>query len=144
MAAAPTLGPVTAIQAMTPAFERTKKQLFQPFRFSHWWRLALTSLLAGELGSGGNWGNIPDWKGAGRAGKGDEFFFLAPPPWGDWQLFLPVLAAAVVLGLVLLAPAALFLVANILNELGVGFLYAPVEALISEPGRVRPQRRRSH
>ncbi len=47
MAAAPTLGPITAVQAMTPALERTKQQLFLPFRFSHWWRLALTSLLAG-------------------------------------------------------------------------------------------------
>lgn len=40
-----------------------------------------------------------------------------------------------VLGLVLLAPAAMFLLANILNELGIVFLYAPVDALISESHR---------
>ncbi len=102
MAAAPTLGPVTAIQAITPAFERTKQQLFLPFRFSHWWRLALTGLLAGEMGSGGNWGNLGDWNGPKGSGKADEFFFLAAPPWGDWQLYLPLLAAGVVLGLLLM------------------------------------------
>lgn len=102
MAAAPTLGHITAIEAMTPAFERTKKQLFQPFRFSYWWRLALTSLLAGEMGSGGgNWSNLGDLSGPGRSGKSDEFFFLAAPPWADWQLYLPLIAALVVLGLVL-------------------------------------------
>lgn len=48
----------------------------------------------------------------------------------------PSPSRAAVLGLVLLAPAALFLLANILKDgLGIGFLYAPVEALISEPHR---------
>lgn len=47
----------------------------------------------------------------------------------------PSPSRATVFGLVLLAPAALFLLANILNEFGVGFLYAPVEALISDPRR---------
>lgn len=43
---------------------------------------------------------------------------------------------AALLGLVLAAPAALFLLANILKDgLGIGFLYAPVEALLSEPNR---------
>ena len=42
---------------------------------------------------------------------------------------------AALLGLILAAPAALFLLANLLNELGIGFFYAPVEALISEPYR---------
>ena len=96
MAAAPTPGPVTAIQAITPAFERTKQQLFLPFRFSRWWRLALTALLAGEMGSGGNWGNLGDWNGTKGSGKADEFFFLAAPPWGDWQLYLPLIVAAVI------------------------------------------------
>jgi hypothetical protein len=36
------------------AFEHTKRQLFKPFRFGQWARLAIVGLLAGELGSGGN------------------------------------------------------------------------------------------
>ncbi len=47
----------------------------------------------------------------------------------------PSPSRAALLGLILAAPAALFLLANLLNELGVGFFYAPVEALISEPHR---------
>jgi hypothetical protein len=47
----------------------------------------------------------------------------------------PSPSRAALLGLILAAPAALFLLANLLNELGVGFFCAPVEALISEPHR---------
>jgi MFS family permease len=101
MAAAPTIGPITAVQAMTPAFERTKQQLFRPFRFSHWWRLALTALLAGEMSSGGNWGNSGNWNVPGRAGKGKDFFLLAAPPWMEWHDYLGVIVAVVALGLLL-------------------------------------------
>jgi hypothetical protein len=44
----------SAVDAIYPAFEHTKKQLFQPFRVAQWTKLALVGLLAGELGSG--WG----------------------------------------------------------------------------------------
>jgi hypothetical protein len=43
----------SAVDAITPALEHTKKQLFQPFRLGQWTRLALVGLLAGELGSSG-------------------------------------------------------------------------------------------
>ncbi len=46
---------LSAIDAITPAFEHTKQQLFQPFRLSQWWRLAVVGFLAGELGSGGGY-----------------------------------------------------------------------------------------
>jgi hypothetical protein len=41
------------VDAIYPAIEHTKKQLFQPFRFGQWTKLALVGLLAGELGSSG-------------------------------------------------------------------------------------------
>jgi hypothetical protein len=43
----------SAVDAISPAFEHTKRQLLQPFRFGQWARLALVGLLAGELSSGG-------------------------------------------------------------------------------------------
>ena len=46
------------MDAISPAFEHTKQQLLQPFRFGQWTRLALVGLLAGELGSGGGC-NVP-------------------------------------------------------------------------------------
>jgi len=42
------------MDCITLAFEHTKRQLFKPFRFGQWVRLAVVGLLAGELGSGGN------------------------------------------------------------------------------------------
>lgn len=39
------------MDAVTPALEHTKLQLFQSFRFGQWVRLAFVGLLAGEMGS---------------------------------------------------------------------------------------------
>ncbi len=45
---------------MTPAFQHAKQQLFQPFRFGQWVRLAIVGFFAGELSSGGgNFGTPP-------------------------------------------------------------------------------------
>jgi hypothetical protein len=51
--------PFSAIDAISPAFEHTRRQLLQPFRFGQWIRLALVGLLAGELSSGGGC-NVPN------------------------------------------------------------------------------------
>ncbi len=48
--------PISAVDTITLAFQHTKRQLFQPFRFWQWTRLAIVGLLAGEMGSGG--GNV--------------------------------------------------------------------------------------
>lgn len=45
--------PISAPDAVQPAFRHAKEQLFQPFRFGQWMRLAFVGLLAGEMGSGG-------------------------------------------------------------------------------------------
>jgi hypothetical protein len=49
--------PLSAIDAISPAFDRTKRELFRPFRFGFWLRMALVALATGEFyGSGGGWG----------------------------------------------------------------------------------------
>jgi MFS family permease len=45
--------PISAIDAISPAFQHTRQQLFQPLRIAQWARIALVGLLAGELTSGG-------------------------------------------------------------------------------------------
>jgi len=50
--------PISAVDTIALAFQHTKRQLLQPFRFGQWTRLALVGLLAGELGSGGSF-NVP-------------------------------------------------------------------------------------
>lgn len=52
--------PISAVDTITLAFQHTKRQLIQPFRFWQWTRLAIVGLLAGEMGSGGGGGfNFP-------------------------------------------------------------------------------------
>jgi len=48
--------PISAFDALNPAFEHTKKQLFQPFRLGQWTKLAFVGLLAGEMATGGGGG----------------------------------------------------------------------------------------
>ncbi|HXP16843.1 MAG TPA: hypothetical protein VN868_07050 [Terriglobales bacterium] len=45
--------PISAVDAITPAFQHAKQQLLQPFRSSQWAKLALVGLLAGEISSAG-------------------------------------------------------------------------------------------
>lgn len=45
--------PISATDAITPAIEHTRQQLFQRFRLGQWTRLAFVGLLAGELGGKG-------------------------------------------------------------------------------------------
>ena len=45
--------PISAIDAVGPAFRHTKEQLLQPFRMAQWAKLAFVGFLAGELSSGG-------------------------------------------------------------------------------------------
>jgi hypothetical protein len=92
--------PFSAVDAISPAFEHTKRQLLQPFRFGQWMRLALVGLLAGELSSGGgcNAPGVPNFK---PGSPGPEHF--PAPPWAGTDLvaFAGLIAVLVVAGLVL-------------------------------------------
>jgi hypothetical protein len=45
--------PISASDSISPAYQRAKQQLFHPFRFGQWARLAFVGFLAGEMSSGG-------------------------------------------------------------------------------------------
>jgi hypothetical protein len=51
----------SAIDAIQPAIELTKQRLFNPARYSMWWRIAFLGVFSGELSSGGGHfnGGIP-------------------------------------------------------------------------------------
>jgi hypothetical protein len=100
---------LSAVQAITPAFEQTKQQLFKPFRFRHWLNLATVSLVTGEfLGGGG--GGSGGWHGGGvspphRRNGGEALFVaFANPTWERIREFLPwiLLGVAVIIVLFLL------------------------------------------
>ena len=88
----------SAVDAITPALEHTKKQLFQPLRFGQWARLAVVGLLAGELGSsGGCRGNNFNW----NQQPGGARHFIDPGFSGvDPALLAGLIAVLVIAGLV--------------------------------------------
>ena len=45
--------PLSAVDAISPAFQHTKQQLIQPFKAGQWAKLALVGFLAGEMSSYG-------------------------------------------------------------------------------------------
>jgi hypothetical protein len=100
--------PFSAIDAIAPAFEHTKRQLLQPFRFGQWTRLAFVGLLAGELSSGGcHVPNLSNFNIPRRPGT-EHFLFpgLGEGVAGglagtDPMLFVGLIAVLVVAGFVL-------------------------------------------
>ena len=94
------------MDAISPAFEHTKRQLTQPFRFGQWTRLAVVGLLAGELSSGGcNLPHMSNFKIPHHPAPTEHF--LAPGFPGVDPMMLAgligiLLAAGFVLGIVLM------------------------------------------
>jgi len=92
--------PFSAVDAISPAFEHTKRQLLQPFRIGQWVRLALVGLLAGELSSGGF--KIPNLSNFNLPRHQGSEHFLAPDFAGsDPMLFARLIAVLVVAGFLL-------------------------------------------
>jgi len=91
--------PFSAVDAISPAFEHTKRQLLQPFRFGQWTRLALVGLLAGELSSGGC--HVPNLSNFNIPRRPGTEHFLFPGAGTDPVLFAGLIAVLVVAGFVL-------------------------------------------
>jgi len=66
--------PISAVDTIALAFQHTKRQLFQPFRFGQWTRLAIVGLLAGELGSGGTFHLPSNFSSAQHGSQGPLSF----------------------------------------------------------------------
>jgi hypothetical protein len=98
--------PISALDAISPAFQHTKQQLLEPFRITQWARLALVGLLAGELSSGGGCGTHFPLPHAGRTTTHISATGLAA---AHPLLLALAIGALVVLGLLL---AVLFVYLN--------------------------------
>jgi len=96
--------PFSAVDAISPAFEHTRKQLFQPFRFAQWARLAVVGLLAGELGSSGGCNthnfNLNQHPGTTRHFMDTGFSGIDPALVGG--LIAVLVIAGLVLGIILM------------------------------------------
>jgi hypothetical protein len=93
--------PISAVDAINPAFQHVKQQLFQPFQFGQWARLALVGLLAGELGSGGGCNTNFNLPSTHRHGGTEQFLSQGwPKLLGDHPLmFASLIATLVVVGI---------------------------------------------
>ena len=93
--------PFSAVDAISPAFEHTKRQLLQPFRLGQWVRLAFVGLLAGELSSGGgcNTPNIPNFNVPRQPGS--EHFLPHGLAGIDPMVYAGLIAVLIFAGLVL-------------------------------------------
>lgn len=94
----------SAVEAISPAFARTKQLLFQPFRFGLWARLAVVALVTGEAGGIGGGGSIPNLNN--NRGGGDQFVATArlfsEPGWDQIQPYLGWIVLGAVLALAVL------------------------------------------
>lgn len=84
--------PISAVDSLTPAFEHTKQQLFRPFRFTQWIKLAFVGMLAGEVGSGGGGG--PNFNIPASSGSSNNHFaagHFPPLPHIDPSVWIPLI-----------------------------------------------------
>jgi len=92
--------PISVADPITPAIERTKKVLFQPFEFSKWIHLGFCAFLA-YLGEGG--ANVPSFQGNwGGGGQGGPNFDEIHTKIMDNLTLIVVIAVAAVLFLFVL------------------------------------------
>ncbi len=85
--------PISAFDALSLAFEHTKKQLFQPFRLGQWSRLALVGLFAGEMSTGGG-GGFPNFQIPTSTRHTHDNFAASPTI--DPALLIPLIIIAVI------------------------------------------------
>jgi hypothetical protein len=89
--------PISAADTITLAFQHTKRQLIQPFRFWQWTRLAIVGLLAGEMGNGSS---IPNPGTFQQQGTSSRHFLADGLPNLDPAVLGVLIAILVVAGLV--------------------------------------------
>ncbi|MGZ4733145.1 MAG: DUF7544 domain-containing protein [Terriglobales bacterium] len=100
--------PISAVDAITPAFQHARQQLTQPFRASQWAKLGLVGLLAGEMSSGGGGCNPGSFQIPTTPNHSQRFLEIGLAG-ANPVLYASMIAVLVVAGLVLMV---LFLYVN--------------------------------
>lgn len=107
--------PVSAVDCVQPAIQHAREQLFRPFRFGQWSRLALVGILAAELHSASC--NFPSNLNWPKPRHGDEFASTPAQPFGHIDpariaqfagLIIAAVVLAIMLGIVLLYISSVF------------------------------------
>ncbi len=124
--------PLSATEAVSPAIEHVKRQLFQPFRFAQWARLALVGFLTGEISSGGGCNAPTGIPNTSQGGSGDV------PDLGSFHKVLDVwhAHAALIAGLVTLGIVVLLLLGILFTYLGSRMRFVLFDSIIAEECRL--------
>jgi hypothetical protein len=99
---------LSAVDAISPAFAHTKRQLFGPFRLDFWARLGMVSLLTGEFAGGSGSGSTLNIPAGGAGTGGQDFLWQAEPVWQQVLRYLPWVVFGVVV-LVALGVVAIYI-----------------------------------
>ena len=100
--------PISAVDAITPAFQHARQQLLQPFRAGQWAKLGLVGMLAGEMTSGGGGCNPGSFQIPTTPNHSQRFMEVGLAGVSP-MLYVSLIAVLMVTGLVLLV---LFLYVN--------------------------------
>lgn len=108
--------PVSAVDCVQPALQHTRDQLFRPFRFGQWSRLALAGFLAAELHTSGCNFNGFNFPIGSHPRRGNEFVppslpfsHVDPARIGQFVVgILAAVAAVIVVGLIFLYVGSVF------------------------------------
>src|ERR1051325_18983 len=89
--------PLSALDCVRPAVNRTEKSLFHPFRWGYWWRVALLGLATGEAALQGgvgfhNFNGFKDIQHAAASRQPGDILHGAGAP-GGGAPHMPELAA---------------------------------------------------
>src|SRR5580704_4416620 len=96
--------PISAVDAVAPAIERTKQFLFRPFKWSTFLKLGLVAIITEGLGSNFHSSNSHGGHAAGN-GRGADSPFHMPThaPGAGWPFHLTPESIVVIAAAVLLA-----------------------------------------
>lgn len=107
---------LNAVDAISPAFNLMKADLFQPFRWGFWVRIGILGFFTGEMSAGGgcNFNAPANWHAQHQNHFAAASPFTAAPPFGNWNphallAALPFIIVAVLLiGLTLMYVGSVF------------------------------------
>jgi hypothetical protein len=99
--------PLSAIDAVSPAFDQTKRQLFQTRRFRFWLRMAVVAMTTGDFTFPGSWNEWGHWLPPMRSRR----FILPSPEWPKavWERMLHFWPLLVVVGVLTVILAAMWI-----------------------------------
>jgi len=113
--------PISAVDTIALAVEHTKQQLFKPFRFGQWVKLAFVGLLAGELGSSGNFNS--SWRQPGTS--------------GPWHPEISGINLALVAALVAVVVVAALVIGTILMYISSVMRFILFDSVLARDCRIR-------